>query len=175
MRFAIVIIMLSVTITLAACGDKSRSKATSSPAQSFSASSLPLDSNRLETGQNQIFKLQVTAHEDIYVDRMAVKIYAAGEPDITRIEARDDTAATIMNSTTTFPQPPTFPIEMSIILDTYLPQGTTKTFFIFTNISRVDTGDSLQVDLVNLIGRISNRGLDLERLPNAIRGPTLVN
>jgi hypothetical protein len=64
---------------------------------------------------------------------------------------------------------------MSIILDTYLPQGTTKTFFIFANISRVDTGDSLQVDMVNLVGRISNRGLDLERLPNAIRGPTLVN
>lgn len=162
-------------ILLAACGDSDRNRGTPSIGHGYSASAMNVDSTRLETGENQIFKLQVTAHEDIYVDRMAVKIYASGDPDITRIYARDDTAGTIINSTTTFSQPTTFPIEMSIVLDSYIPQGTSKTFFIFANLSHVDTGDSLQLDLINLFGRLSNRGLDLPPLSSTIKGSALTN
>jgi len=143
--------------------------------QGYTVNVLPPDNNRLTVGENQIYKFKIKADEDIFIDRVAVKFYSTGEVSITDIEARDKSSNTLINSPTAFNTPPTFPLEMTIVLNSFIPQGSSNTYSIILDLSKVGPNSSLRMDLVNLFGRVTNRGIDLYPLPETLRGDTLSN
>jgi len=172
----VTLLPLLIAVTNTGCGDKDRNVVIAPiTSEGYTLKVLPPNINQLQIGENQVFKFEVKAHEDIFIDRIVAKFHATGTIWIEEVEARDQTAATLINSNTFFHTPPTFPLEMPIVFNSFISQGTTKTYFIFLDLTRVDPGSSLRMDLLMLTGRVTNRGIDLYPLSETLNGPTISN
>ncbi|MGE3278426.1 MAG: hypothetical protein AB7J40_01310 [Candidatus Altimarinota bacterium] len=165
---------LLIAASSTGCGDKDRSIVIAPiTSEGYTLKVLPPNITRLEIGEKQVFKFEVKAHEDIFIDRIVAKFHSTGTVWIEEVEARDGTAITLVNSHTLFHTPPTFPLEMPIVFNSFIPQGTTKTYFIFLDLTKVDPNSTLRMDLLMLTGKVTNRGIDLYPLPETLNGPTI--
>lgn len=170
------VILITLSISNLGCnGSKNRSGVAAVGSQGYILTSQPINRTVLQVGENAVFEFSFTAHEEIFLDRVATRFESNSNAiKIQRLEMREGSnLTTLPNSIVAFGTPPTFPLETSIVMNRLVRQGETITFAVIADLQQVGTNNTLQMKLVNVFGRANFRGVDIDPLPSPIIGSTL--
>lgn len=172
----LILVPVVVATSLAAigCGDSRRGGSDIAPVNTgtgYVATVGTITTTRLEAGLVQLFSINVTAKEDLLLEKLHVKLFGSSGIQLLGYEVRRADTSTLINSVTNFQSPPIFPIEDDIPLNLFMRRDEIQTLVFYVHLRVVPRETTMHGEILGIIGRSSNRGLPLDPLPGTLIGP----